>query len=391
MLINQQITDELKSHIWQLDWQNNCDDKNKYISNSNYREQVKNDIFTKLESEIDDYKDKVINQFTTNGFYIEYNSDGYSHMSANICKLYYKLKYNKNEKTNPFEADIKIYVHLNASTGQIEYKWCIDNPARIYYKRYLNWGNRISCNQMLFTRRGFAKRNYNSFTWTGTIDEWATGDRAKDICSKLKKTIIEMESEHEKLQKGVQLKKKELHIQEDEVSCMLSELNATFKDNNVIFLFNGECNFDYVDSPIKFDIICSNNPEQDDENLYVKPNIKIDIEEGPWPDVESGDREEFIKFISDHKMKLFSQYMNHQSGYYRSYITISLIYRPTEIQHWHYQINYPIGNKMVENLLNTQTYYDGTSLDDVRDELTKIFKRDSSLYKAVEDWQNGLN
>ena len=62
MLINQQITDELKSHIWALDWQNCCDDKTKYTIDATYREQVKNDWFTKLEAEIDEYKDKVINK-----------------------------------------------------------------------------------------------------------------------------------------------------------------------------------------------------------------------------------------------------------------------------------------------------------------------------------------
>ena len=71
---------------------------------------------------------------------------------------------------------------------------------------------------MLFTRRGFARRyGYSSYRWVGTIDNWAEGTKAKDICNKLKKTIADMEREHEKLQKGVQLKKKELHIQEDEV------------------------------------------------------------------------------------------------------------------------------------------------------------------------------
>lgn len=66
MLINQQITDELKNHIWELDWKDFCDDKTKYTTDETYRKQVKNDWFTKLEAEIDDYKDKVISQFTAN-------------------------------------------------------------------------------------------------------------------------------------------------------------------------------------------------------------------------------------------------------------------------------------------------------------------------------------
>lgn len=216
MLINQQITDELKKHIWGLNWQDFCDDKTKYTTDETYRDQVKNDWFTKLESEIDNYKDKVISQFTANGFVVDYNDQCYSSIRANICRLIYKLKYSKNDKTNPFEADIKICVNLD--NEGVVYNWYIDNPVRIYYNKYLNWGNRNACNHMLFTRRGFARRyGYSSYRWTGTIDEWEEGTKAKDICNKLKKTITDMECEHEKLQKDVQQKKKELHIQEDEV------------------------------------------------------------------------------------------------------------------------------------------------------------------------------
>lgn len=41
MLINQQITDELKNHIWELDWKDFCDDKTKYTTDETYRKQVK--------------------------------------------------------------------------------------------------------------------------------------------------------------------------------------------------------------------------------------------------------------------------------------------------------------------------------------------------------------
>ena len=216
MLINQQITDDLKSNVWSLDWKDFCDDKAKYTTDETYRDQVKNDWFNKLEAEIDDYKDKVISQFTANGFFVDYTDNYYSGLRANICLFTYKLRFSKNEKTNPFEAYIKIVVNLD-KVG-VSYNWYIDNPARIYYKKYLNWGNRNACNHMLFTRRGFARRyGYSSYRWVGTIDNWAEGTKAKDICNKLKKTIADMEREHEKLQKGVQLKKKELHIQEDEV------------------------------------------------------------------------------------------------------------------------------------------------------------------------------
>ena len=97
MLINQQITDDLKSHIWELDWQNCCDDKTKYTTDETYREQVKNDWFTKLETGIDEYKDKVISQFTANGFIIDYNDQGYSHLRANICRLTYNLLNTKKQ------------------------------------------------------------------------------------------------------------------------------------------------------------------------------------------------------------------------------------------------------------------------------------------------------
>ena len=390
MLINQQITDDLKSHIWQLDWQNCCDDKAKYTTDETYREQVKNDWFTKLETGIDEYKDKVISQFTANGFIVDYNDQCYSSLRANICRLTYKLKYSKNDKTNPFEADIKIVVNLE-NEGVI-YNWYIDNPVRIYYKKYLNWGNRNACNHMLFTRRGFARRyGYSSYRWAGTIDEWAEGTKAKDICNKLKKTITDMECEHEKLQKGVQQKKKELHIQEDEVFGMMTDLNTEFKNANVKFLFNGECNFDYVDSPIRFNIVCSNNPRQDDENLYVKEGVDIAFEDGPWPDGTPEERAEWQKTLESHKMRLFSDNINPQSGYYRNHITISLVYRPNVATHWHYEISHPISNKIVKNMLGCETYGDYGTLDEVKEQLTNIFRRDNSLYNTIEEWKNGLN
>ena len=392
MLINQQITDELKKHIWALNWQNHCGDKSKYNTDKTYCEQFKNDMFTKLETEIDEYKDKVINQFTNNGFFVFYNVEGYTNLNANICKLTYKLRFSKNEKTNPFEADIKIIVHLDDQLG-IVYNWYIDNPARIYYKRYLNWGNRNSCNHMLFTRRGFTRRyGYNSYRWAGTIDDWATGKNAKDICNKLKKTIADMESEHEKLQKGVQQKKKELRIQEEEVFGMLTDLNTEFKNANVKFLFNGECNFDYVDSPIRFNIVCSNNPRQDDENLYVKENVDIEFEEGTWPDGTDEERAQWQKTLEEHKMRLFSEHINPQSGsYYRNHITISLVYKPTDPTHWHYEVSHPISNRVIENIIGCKTCFDGRTLDEVKEELIKLFRRDNSLYDTIEEWKNGLN
>lgn len=390
MLINQQITDDLKSNVWSLDWKDFCDDKAKYTTDETYRDQVKNDWFTKLEAEIDDYKDKVISQFTSNGFVVDYTDTYYSSIRANICLFTYKLRFSKNEKTNPFEAYIKIVVNLD-EVG-VSYNWYIDNPARIYYKKYLNWGNRNACNHMLFTRRGFARRyGCNSYRWVGTIDDWTEGTKAKDICNKLKKTIADMEREHEKLQKGVQLKKKELHIQEDEVFGMLTDLNTEFKNANVKFLLNGECNFDYVDSPIRFNIVCSNNPRQDDENLYVKKGVDIAFEDGPWPDGTAEEREQWKKTLESHKMRLFSDNMNTQSGYYRSHITISLVYNPLSPTHWHCEISHPNSNKIIKNMLGCETNYDCGTLDEIKEQLTTIFRRDNSLYNTIEEWKNGLN
>lgn len=390
MLINQQITDDLKSNVWSLDWKDFCDDKAKYTTDETYRDQVKNDWFTKLETGIDEYKDKVISQFTANGFVVDYNDTYYSSIRANICLFTYKLRFSKNEKTNPFEAYIKIVVNLD-EVG-VSYNWYIDNPARIYYKKYLNWGNRNACNHLLFTRRGFARRyGYSSYRWVGTIDDWTEGTKAKDICNKLKKTIADMEREHEKLQKGVQLKKKELHIQEDEVFGMLTDLNTEFKNANVKFLFNGECNFDYVDSPIRFNIVCSNNPRQDDENLYVKEGVDIAFEDGPWPDGTAEEREQWKKTLESHKMRLFSDNMNTQSGFYRSHITISLVYNPSSPTHWHCEISHPGSNKIIKNVLGCETYYDCGTLDEIKEQLTTIFRRDNSLYNTIEEWKNGLN
>lgn len=387
MLINQQITDELKNNIWTLDWQNYCEDKAKYTTDETYREQVKNDWFKKLEAEIDEYKDKVISQFTANGFIIDYNDQYYYSISANICRLTYKIRFSKNDKTNPFQMYIRIDVNLNYKG--VVYSWYIDNPVRIYYKKYLKYGHRTACNNILFTRRGFKHiKGFNSYCWTGTIDEWEEGTKAKDICNKLKKTITNMEHEHEKLQKNVQQKKKELHIQEDCVFGILTDLNTEFKNANVKFLFYGECKFDYVDSPIHFNIVCSNNPKQDDENLYVKEDINIAFEDDPCPDVE---RSQWKKILEEHKMRLFSDHINPQSGYYRNHINISLVYRPDVISHWHCEISYPISNKIIKNMLGCETYYDCGTLDEVKEQLTTIFRRDNSLYNTIEEWKNGLN
>ena len=36
MLINQQITDDLKSNVWSLDWKDFCDDKAKYTTDETF-------------------------------------------------------------------------------------------------------------------------------------------------------------------------------------------------------------------------------------------------------------------------------------------------------------------------------------------------------------------
>ena len=172
---------------------------------------------------------------------------------------------------------------------------------------------------------------------------------------------------------------------------MLTDLNTEFKNANVKFLFNGECDFDYVDSPIRFNIVCSNNPIQDDENLYVKAGIDIAFEDGPWPYGTDEERAQWQKTLESHKMRLFSDNMNTQSGYYRSHITISLIYNPSSPTHWHCEITHPISNKIIKNMLGCETYYDCGTLDEIKEQLTTIFRRDNSLYNTIEEWKNGLN
>ena len=172
---------------------------------------------------------------------------------------------------------------------------------------------------------------------------------------------------------------------------MLSDLNKEFKDANVKFLFNGECNFDYVDSPIRFHIVCSNNPDQDDENLYVKEGIDLSFEDGPWPDGTDEESEEWQKTLESHKMRLFSEHINPQTGYYKNHITISLVYNPTSPTHWHYEVSHPISYKVIENIIGCKTVFDGGTLDEVKTELIKLFRRDNSLYNTIEEWKNGLN
>ena len=90
-------------------------------------------------------------------------------------------------------------------------------------------------------------------------------------------------------------------------------------------------------------------------------------------------------------MRLFSNDINPQTGYYRNHITISLVYRPDVLSHWHYEISHPISNKIIKNMLGCETYYDCGTLDEVKEQLTIIFKRDNSLYNTIEKWKNGLN
>lgn len=386
MLINQEITDNLHNNIDNINWMNFCDDPAKYASDVTYQAQVKADMITKFENDIGNYVDKVITPFSNNGFHCTLDKEGYGGLSANVCKIYYIVRFSENENVNPFEARVKIFVSADEHNGTEKYQWSIENPVRIYFKRYLNWGSRSCCNHQLFTRRGFAKYGYQRYVWEGTIDSWT--DKAKDLCDKLKKTIKQMECEHEKLQKGVQLKKKELSIQSDEVSCMLSELNATFKPANVKFLFNGDCKFDYVDSPIRFNIVCSNNPEQKDENLYVIPGMEIEVGEHPC---DVADVKAYNQYLFDNRMKLFSQMMNKQTGYYRSHISLSLVYRPTDDAHWYLEINYPTVTKIVEELLDCKAQYECRTLDEIKDTITTIFKKDNSLFDTVEAWKNGTH
>jgi hypothetical protein len=68
-----------------------------------------------------------------------------------------------------------------------------------------------------------------------------------------------------------------------------------------------------------------------------------------------------------------------------------LVYRPDVLSHWHYEISHPISNKIIENMLGCKTYFDGGTLDEVKAELIKLFRRDNSLYNTIEEWKNGLN
>ena len=394
MFINQEKDKQLQERVFQLNWANYCDDPQKYSADDTYKGQVMTDWYNKLSDEIENYKNKIISPFISHGFYdIVADRPIWScyDYPDEVCDLDFKIVYSTNEKTNPFQLNVRIKVKKDDNTNTIKYDWFIEDPCRIYHRRSLNWGDKVCCNGQLFTKRGFTKIGYQKYKWYSSLEEWCdVNGKSKEICNKLKLTINKLKAEHEKIQKEVALKKSELSIQSDEVSCMLSSINAKIKDTNVKILFNGNCTFDYIDSPIRFSLIMTNNPEQDDENLYIDKGKEIYVGEFPCdctPE-QAIQRDEEINKL---KPKLFTDLFGSSSSYYRTHTSYTLVYRPKETYRWNLQLNYPCSDNIFKCIMNIKLNEVFTTLDDVEEYLINLFKKDYSLYQKIEEWKNEFN
>jgi hypothetical protein len=185
------------------------------------------------------------------------------------------------------------------------------------------------------------------------------------------------------------MKTKERNLQQDLVSCMVETINSKIKHTNAKILFDGDCNFDYIDSPIRFDLVLSNNPAQDDENCYVKKDEDVLYESQNMKNLNMNETQ-FNKACEEHEFKLISNVL-FNDYYYRSKYHFVLDYKPNETKPWTLNIdNWQMSDKAFSKCFGFEKDKNTFSnIDEVEEFLYDLIITDHELYNLFNNWKNG--
>ena len=391
MFINKDIDSELQQLIQNKDWSDYCSDP-KYKTDSNFKTQYHIELYNKFVTDSEDLIDKILTPFYRNDYVVNRTTNKMSSSWAFdwnsptfLFNLEYDVKFSNDSQTNPFICNIQI--KATKENGSIKYQWWLKNPERIYIRKYLNSGNHVNCNKLLFTNRGFMTDGWQTYRFYKSINEWTdVGCRGDEICKHLKKTISTMKSDYEQIQKDISVKKAQRSIQLDEILNMMEEINAKIKDTNLKFLIDDNGHFDYIDSPIKFDLSLSNNPKQNDENLKILSDEDIILGDS-WRSREKLTDEDYAR----NKIKLYTWHYTSGSYSYRNRMTISITYNPTN-SNWIMKFTgYNADNELFMRLFKCDNCATFTSVDKMGNYILNILLKDHKLYNKMEEWLNESN
>lgn len=392
MFINQAIDSELTQLIQNKDWGDFCPDPNKYQTNQEYKKQYHTELYDRISTEGSDFINKILEPFYRNDYVVNLTT---KKMSNTWCfdwnsptflfELEYDVLFSNDTKTNPFQCNLTIKGWKNGNT--LKYEWLLKNPERIYIRKYLNSGNHINCNKLLFTNRGFISDGWQRYRFIKPLNEWTDingfGDK---ICKHLKKTICDLKTDYEKIQKDISIKQAERSIQLDEILNMMEEINAKIKDTNLKLLIDGNVNFDYVDAPIKFELTLSNNPNQTDENLRI-----INDEDIIWGESWRTRQDLTDEELEKQKIKMFTWHYTSGSYSYRNHMNIDIVFKPDSNNYYMNFNGWNVDRTLFDKLFKCSTDKDFTNVESMRDYILNVILKDHDLYKNMEKWLNESN
>lgn len=389
MFINQDVDSELTQLIQNKDWDDFCPDPNKYQTNQEYKKQYHTELYDRITAEGSDFINKVLEPFYRNDYVVNLTT---KKMSSAWCfdwnsptflfELEYDVLFSNDTKTNPFQCCLTIKGCKIGNT--LKYEWQLKNPERIYIRKYLNSGNHVNCNKLLFTNRGFISDGWQRYKFIKPLNEWTDlngfGDK---ICKHLKKTICDLKTDYEKIQKDISIKQAERSIQLDEILNMMEEINAKIKDTNLKLLIDGNVSFDYIDAPIKFELTLSNNPHQTDENLRILTDEDIIWGES-WRTRQDITDEE----LERQKIKMFTWHYTSGSYSYRNHMNIDIVFKPDSNNYYMNFNGWNVDRTLFDKLFKCSTDKDFTNVESMRDYILNVILKDHDLYKNMEKWLN---
>lgn len=246
--------------------------------------------------------------------------------------------------------------------GNVEYKFSIEHPKRIYHKRSFKWADDQPMNKKLFTNRGFVGGYYEVYTFKEKLDDWET-TRGDEVLKYIKKSVVKTEQTNELNLKNLSISNNIYSIQKDSVISMVEEINEKMPTNLKLKLIDDSVS-DLRDT-LKYQIIGTNNPKQNHAYFYVDRCGDDIIEDDNNP------------------IPLYSYEYNNYSGYYSNRYTLTLTYNKDK-KLWDFYFDTPLENYMLESIFEMKPDGDLKTLDTLRDDLILFFKRDNLLYKRIK-------
>lgn len=292
--------------------------------------------------------------------------------SRDIFRLFsvvYDILASENEKTNTVKMYVRCVCQVD-DNGNVEYKFNIEYPKRIYHKRSLKWADEQPMNKKLFTNRGFEYCYYNVYTYMEKLDDWET-TRGDEILKYIKKSVAKTEQTNELNLKNLSISNNIYSIQKDSVILMVEEINEKMPTDLKFKLIDDS--IDDLHDTLKYQIIGTNNPKQNHAYFYLDKCGDDIIEDENNP------------------IQLYSYEYNNYSGYYSNQYTLTLTYNKDK-KLWNFSIDTPLENYMLESIFEMKSEGDLNTLDTLRDSLILFFKKDNILYqrikKDIEDIKN---